>query len=191
MLKDMYAVIGRISDIKTRFGLKKPNYAIAGEHSGGFEKTLNDNIQKINNAEQKKLNGNISVNEIKEIADSYAVKNGVPASLVNAVIKTESGFNPLAVSDKGAMGLMQLMPVVMKTFGVNDPFNIHENISGGVSFLKSLLEKYNWDYKKALAAYNAGEAAVDKSGGIPPIIETKEFVKKVIDSYMQNGEITK
>lgn len=188
MIKDMYAVIGRINEIKTRFGHKKPDNKVTGHSSGGFEKTLNDNIQKLNNTGYKKNNEDISVNEIKEIAGNYAASNGIPSSLVNAVIKTESGFNPLAVSDKGAMGLMQLMPVVMKTFGVTDPFNIHENISGGVSYLKTLLEKYNWDYKKALAAYNAGEAAVDKNGGIPPIVETKEFVKKVIDSYMQNSE---
>jgi soluble lytic murein transglycosylase-like protein len=123
---------------------------------------------------------------IKDIAKGYAVKNGLPPALVDAVIKVESDYNPKAVSKKGAAGLMQLMPDALKDMEVSNPFNVEDNIQAGVNILKKLMDKYEWDFKKVLAAYNAGEKAVDKNGNIPPIKETKEYVKKVIDAYIQN-----
>ena len=83
---------------------------------------------------------------------------------------------------------MQLMPSVARGLGVEDPFSPEENINAGVGIVKHLLEKYSGDYKKALAAYNAGEGAVDRNGGIPPITETREYVQKVIRDYMKNSE---
>ncbi len=183
-MDNVRAVIRRIDEIKTRFGLKKQDDSQKGE---SFQKTFDSIENNVATETKIKDTNEITVPKIKEIANDYAMMNRVPASLVNAVIKTESGFNPNAVSKKGAKGLMQLMPTTIKDLGVSNPFNIHENIMGGVSHLKRLLEKYNWDYKKALAAYNAGETAVDKNGGIPPYKETIQYVKKVIDAYKENA----
>ena len=108
--------------------------------------------------------------------------NGLPGSLVQAVIKVESNFNPKAVSPKGAMGLMQLMPETCRIYGVADPFNPGENIRGGASYLRDMIDRFG-DLPRALAAYNAGPSAVEKHGGIPPYEETQAFVKKVLQHY--------
>src|SRR4029453_9654901 len=109
-----------------------------------------------------------------------AALNNVRPSLVRAVIQVESGFNPRAVSPKGAMGLMQLMPATVARFGVLDPFNPSENIRAGVRYLRLLLDKYNDNEQLALAAYNAGPTAVDKYGNkIPPYKETRNYVQRI------------
>ena len=110
----------------------------------------------------------------------HASRHGVRADLVRAVIQVESAFNPKAVSPKGAMGLMQLMPATAKQFGVVDPFNPAENIRAGVSYLRQLLDRYDHDEQLALAAYNAGPGAVDKYGSkVPPYKETQNYVSKI------------
>ncbi|MDR3237640.1 MAG: lytic transglycosylase domain-containing protein [Spirochaetia bacterium] len=124
--------------------------------------------------------------KINRIADRYAMQYKVPPSLVKAVIEAESGYNTTAVSPKGAQGLMQLMPDTAEMLGVRDAFSPEENIRGGVSFMKNLLDRYGNDYKKALAAYNAGPGAVDKYGGVPDYSETKDYVDKVLKIYRAN-----
>jgi soluble lytic murein transglycosylase len=116
---------------------------------------------------------------IKEIAYRYDVK---PA-LVKAVIKAESGFDPNAVSKKGAQGLMQLMPETSYDLEVDDPFHPRDNINGGVKFLKRLMERFNNDLTLTLAAYNAGPEAVAKYEDVPPYEETRHYVKKVLAYY--------
>ena len=108
----------------------------------------------------------------------------VPPALVKAVIHTESNFNRLAVSPKGAQGLMQLMPATSQKLGVSDPFESFQNVEGGVRYLRRLIDRYG-SWRLALAAYNAGPTAVDHYGGVPPYRETQAYVKKVLSYYAQ------
>lgn len=117
--------------------------------------------------------------DIHAMIDRIAGENGVENSLVHSVIGAESAYNPNAVSPKGAQGLMQLIPSTARRFGVSDAFNPAENILGGVRYLRFLLDYYQGDYTRTIAAYNAGEGAVDKYKGIPPYRETRNYVSQV------------
>lgn len=125
--------------------------------------------------------------KLQRIVDEAAEKHNLDPALVNAVISTESGWNPQAVSNKGAMGLMQLVPGTAERFGVENPFDPAQNIDGGAAYLKTLLDRYNGDLTLSLAAYNAGEHAVDRNGGVPPFWETRRYVRKVKDAYFRPG----
>jgi len=114
--------------------------------------------------------------EIREIA----ARHGVDPDLVEAVIRVESAFNPRAVSNKGAQGLMQLMPRTASALGVRNVFDPYQNIEGGVRHLRYLLDRYPGNVPLALAAYNAGEKAVDQYRGIPPYGETTQYVQKIL-----------
>jgi soluble lytic murein transglycosylase-like protein len=117
--------------------------------------------------------------DLRSLIDNIAEENQVEAPLVHSVIQTESNYNPLAVSNKGAEGLMQLIPATARRFGVRDSFNSTENVEGGVKYLKYLLDLYHGDYSRAVAAYNAGERAVSRYGGVPPYKETQNYVAQV------------
>jgi soluble lytic murein transglycosylase-like protein len=116
---------------------------------------------------------------IGSIVERVAAEQSLPPELIHSVIQVESNYNASAVSPKGAQGLMQLMPDTARRFGVPDSFDPAANIQGGAKYLKYLLDLYNGDYPKALAAYNAGEKAVAKYGGIPPYAETQNYVERV------------
>jgi len=122
----------------------------------------------------------IASSSLAEMISVAAGRHGLPEDLVKAVIRVESGFNARAVSNKGAQGLMQLMPKTASILGVRDAFDPAENIDGGVRHLKALLDRFNNNLPLALAAYNAGAGAVDQYRGIPPYAETKAYVSRII-----------
>ncbi len=131
-------------------------------------------------------NYKISNDLYKNIILKASKKYNVSPKLIQAVIKAESGFNIRAVSDKGAEGLMQLMPQTQRMLGVTNPFNPSQNIYGGTEYLKSLISKYSGNLPLALAAYNAGSKAVKKYGGVPPYEETQNYVNEVMGYYNEN-----
>ncbi len=124
---------------------------------------------------------------LQRLVHEMAEKHRVDPALVKAVIEAESGWNPTAVSQRGALGLMQLIPGTAQRYGVIDAFNPQQNVDGGIRYLRTLLERYNGDLNLSLAAYNAGERAVDRARGVPNYRETRYYVQKVTDSYFRAG----
>ncbi len=119
---------------------------------------------------------------IEQATASAARKYDLPEKLVRSVIRHESNFDPTAVSPAGAQGLMQLMPGTARELGVKDPFDIRQNIDGGARYLRQMFDQFDGDWRKALAAYNAGPGTVRKYGGVPPYPETRRYVRKVMSS---------
>jgi len=117
------------------------------------------------------------------LIEDISRRHGIDPLLVRAMIEAESGFDLRAISPKGAMGLMQLMPSIVQAMGLKDPFDPAENIEAGVRYLKVLLERFGHDLTLALAAYNAGPEAVKLSRGVPPYAETRGYVQKVLRVY--------
>jgi soluble lytic murein transglycosylase-like protein len=117
---------------------------------------------------------------VAPMIESAAKAQKLPPKLLRSVIAQESGFRACAVSKKGAKGLMQLMPATAEQFGVEDPFEPIANVGAGAKFLRQLLEKFGGDLALALAAYNAGPAAVEEAKGIPDIQETREYVEAIL-----------
>jgi soluble lytic murein transglycosylase-like protein len=124
---------------------------------------------------------------VEKLVREAAERHQVDPALVRAVIQTESNWNPSAVSRKGALGLMQLIPTTAQRFGANNAFSPKQNVDAGVKYLKTLLERYNGNLDLALAAYNAGEGAVDRAHGIPSFRETQNYVQRVQEAYYRPG----
>lgn len=126
---------------------------------------------------------------VDALIEETARKHSVDPNLVRAMIKVESNFNPRAVSSKGAVGLMQLMPSTARELRVRNPYDPAQNLDGGIRHMKSLLEKNNGDVVLSLAAYNAGQGAVDRHGGVPRYRETRDYVRRIAELYADNGPI--
>jgi soluble lytic murein transglycosylase-like protein len=120
---------------------------------------------------------------LNEMVNSASDVSNIDPDLINSVIHAESGFNPHAVSPKGARGLMQLMPKTATELGVTNSFDPNSNVQGGTKYLRELLERYNYDMVKALAAYNAGPQRVDQYHGVPPYYETRAYVAKIVRDF--------
>src|ERR1700723_1027167 len=120
---------------------------------------------------------------INEVVNTASATFHLDPDLVNSVIHAESGFNPHAISPKGARGLMQLMPGTANQLGVNDAFDPEANVPGGSRYLRELLQRYNFDLVKALAAYNAGPERVEQYQGVPPFRETRAYVARIVHEY--------
>jgi soluble lytic murein transglycosylase-like protein len=170
-------VLERINSIEQRFTQKNVK-------SNNFSKILDNEINR--NFATPSASKNAPPVEIANLINSSANKYGVDPKLVTAVAKSESGFDPNALSSVGAVGIMQLMPATAESLGVRDIHNPRENIEGGVKYLKELLTTFNGDVAKAVAAYNAGPQAVINYNGVPPYNETQEYVGKVLQQYRDN-----
>jgi soluble lytic murein transglycosylase-like protein len=130
---------------------------------------------------------NLDRDGAEKLVKEAAERHRVDPALIRAVIETESNWNASAISRKGAVGLMQLIPTTAQRFGVNDLYSPQQNVDAGVRYLKTLLERYNGNLDLALAAYNAGEGAVDRAHGIPSYRETRNYVQRVQSAYFRPG----
>jgi hypothetical protein len=145
---------------------------VASERVSGYEPTLEESPQRVAQAPT-----------LPEHIANAGLQTGIDPDFINSVIRAESGYNPKAISPKGAQGLMQLMPATAAKLGVRDSFDPANNIEGGSRYLRELLLRYNGDAIKALAAYNAGPQSVEKYKGVPPYRETRSYVARVINDF--------
>ncbi|MEA3283790.1 MAG: lytic transglycosylase domain-containing protein [Synergistota bacterium] len=187
-------VMERIGHLRRKMGIETPSSSVdfdsALKEAEG-NKAVESKDKESSNLRDDGLSGAGSIvrsmvassgDSLKNTASAIARRYGVDERLVHSVISVESAWRPDAVSPKGAVGLMQLMPGTAKMLGV-DPDDPVQNIEGGVKYLSRLSEKYNGDLEKTLAAYNAGPGRVDSYGGIPPFRETENYVRKVLGLY--------
>jgi soluble lytic murein transglycosylase len=129
--------------------------------------------------------------ELADLLDRYAFERELDPRLVRAVVQVESGYNRLALSNKGAAGLMQLMPETARDLAVDDPWDAEQNVRGGTAYLRRLLDRFGGDLELALAAYNAGPQAVEVHAGVPPYAETRAYVQRIfclLDDACTSGE---
>lgn len=188
MLEGMTSVMGRIEEIRAHFKRAAPSgivhiapHVASGELTSGptgvspfFPSYLLDPVKT-------KTKGSVeSVSAYDDFINGAAQKWGVDPALVKGVIQAESGYRAGATSHAGARGLMQLMPSTAVSLGVTDPYDPEQNIYAGTRYLKGQLERFGGDVEKALAAYNAGPAAVTRYDGVPPYQETQNYVQRVL-----------
>jgi soluble lytic murein transglycosylase-like protein len=170
----------------------------AAAEVSGYVATMPMKSVVVSNTETGRVNPNyqnlvrgrlVSSEAVDDAIETAARKHNVDPNLVRAIIKVESGGNPSAVSRKGAMGLMQLMPATARELKVSNPFDPAQNVDAGVRHLKGLLDNFRGDLNLTLAAYNAGEGAVLRNGGVPPYSETRSYVRRITSLYGRGGSI--
>ena len=167
--KDLSVASPQIADSQVPAGAPSEQLAKTGPTTGASSKS---NSSK-----------SVPAVPLNDVVNSASAAYHLDPDLVNSVIHAESGFNAHAVSPKGARGLMQLMPDTANKLGVNDSFDSQANVDGGSRYLRELLERYNFDLVKALAAYNAGPQRVDQYRGVPPFRETRAYVARIVHEY--------
>jgi hypothetical protein len=183
----MDVVLSRIKDIEGRLGLlpnagAQPTPAggtAAGSRSYGAASPFDLTLGRIEDATGMGRAGAFNP-QIEDLIAKYSARNGLDPGLVRAVIKQESGGNPQSVSVAGAQGLMQLMPETAAGYGVQNPLDPEQNVAAGTRHLAGMLREFNGDLPMALAAYNAGSAAVKRYGGVPPYSETQRYVQNIM-----------
>lgn len=146
-----------------------------------------ENVQRQLAMPRENSRDRVSPANLDALIEEAAARHQVDANLVRAVVKVESNFNPNAISPKGAMGLMQLMPQTARQLNVSNPFDPQQNVDAGVRHLKSLLETNSGDVARSLAAYNAGQGAVQRNNGIPPYAETRNYVRQITHLYSSSS----
>lgn len=183
-LTNITRVLTRIDEINRQ--LMPNTYQQTQPLKSRFVDVLND-VERAKRVAKRKSNisGKTNYDELKDIITECAEKYNVDQELIRAMIQVESGWSTDAVSNKGAQGLMQLMPRTAAMLGVDDPFDPAQNIDGGTRYISDLTDKYRGDIEKALAAYNAGPARVD-SGNIPEV--SKRYVKNIMAIYRRLRE---
>ena len=188
-LTNISRVLSRIEEINRR--LMSDIYQQTSPMKSRFVEVLNDvNRAKMSSASRNRsgssISGKTNYDALKDVINECAEKYNIDQELIRAMIQVESGWNTDAVSNKGAQGLMQLMPRTAAMLGVTDPFDPVQNIEGGVRYISDLTDKYRGDIEKALAAYNAGPARVD-SGNIPEV--SKRYVRNIMSIYRKLREV--
>ncbi len=178
MLKVSDILQQKIQEIQSRLPVRMKAF----NNSRNFKQVMMNAVNDISKQPVGKNQDDIMKAIDKNIADA-SKKYDLEAALIKAVMKQESAFNPNALSKAGARGLMQLMPGTAKILGVEDIWDIRQNIDGGAMYLRDMLYAYDSNLELALAAYNAGPGNVEKYGGVPPFNETKDFIKKVMQYY--------
>lgn len=184
MMEGISQVLQRITNIEDRFSPNKAskNNKFQSYVDGAMNTKVNQNSSTLKANSSKSVATNAPAN-INTLINQSAQKYGVDPKLVSAVAQAESNYTPNAVSDAGAVGVMQLMPDTASSLGVTNIYDPRDNIEGGVKYIKQLLNTFDGDVSKAVAAYNAGPQAVKNYNGVPPYAETQNYVKKVLDLY--------
>lgn len=171
MTPSVIRIMTRITEIQKRFGLIKNSNQPKQETAV----KINDTVEISNKRYTR--------SEIDNIINNVSKEESIPSNLIKSIVENESSYDQYAVSNKGAIGLMQIMPNLAEASQVENIYDPYENVKTGTEYMSYLLKKYDNNYNLALAAYNAGETAVDKYNGIPPYKETEEYVSKVLDTF--------
>lgn len=183
MIDGYSSVLKRIQDLRTKFGLSgMDRNANVNTNEKNFQVNLDDEMEYQSRSVNGTLKNDFAGISLDDHIKAVALKYDVPEPLIRGIIKVESDFDEKVVSKKGAKGLMQLMDATSRYMGVKNPFNPFENIEGGVKYFSSLLRQFDGNLIKALAAYNAGPALVERSG-IPEYKETNNYIEKVLKYY--------